>query len=65
MVNIYCDAITQELKDVAREIADRQKENVNIITPTVTLEVVYEKVSEVPHAKGEKDSQQPCQNQES
>ena len=44
MVNIYCDAITQELKDVAREIADRQKENVNIITPTVTLEVVYENI---------------------
>lgn len=60
MVNIYCDTITQEMKEVAREIADRQKDVVKIITPTETLEVSYEEVSEVQEQedKGTQEAQE-------
>lgn len=47
MVNIYCSTITQEIRLVALKIADWQEDVVKIITPTETLEVSYEKVSEV------------------
>lgn len=42
MVNIYCDGITEEIKKVAKIIANKQKDVVKIITPTVTLEVNYD-----------------------
>lgn len=42
MVNIYCDTIDDELKQVARCIAQRQKMDVIIITPTTQLEVRYD-----------------------
>ena len=57
MVNIYCDTITQEMKKVALEIADRQKDVVKIITPTGTLEVSYEEVSEVQNSEGKAEEQ--------
>ena len=40
MVNIYCDTIDDELREVAQDIANRQKDVVVIITPTETLEVM-------------------------
>ena len=52
MVKIFCDAITQEMREVAQEIAARQKDVVSIITPTETLEVSYEEVSEVQDSEG-------------
>jgi len=46
MVNIYCETINYEMMHIARMIADRQKDDVRIITPTEIVEVHHEKVSE-------------------
>jgi len=46
MVNIYCETINDEMMHIARMIADRQKDDVRIITPTEIVEVHHEKVSE-------------------
>lgn len=46
MVNINIYSVTEEILEVARDIARRQKTDVKIITPTETVEVRYEKVKE-------------------
>ena len=47
MVNIYCEVIDREMIEVGRLIANNQKVTVKINSPTETMEVNYEKVSEV------------------
>ena len=46
MVNIHCEVIDQEMIEVARTIANVQKTGVVINSPTETMEVHHEKVSE-------------------
>lgn len=46
MVNIYVDSITEEILEVARDIARRQIIDVKIVTPTESKEVRYEEVKE-------------------
>ena len=46
MVNISIYSVTEEILEVARDIARRQKTDVKIITPTETVEVRYEEVKE-------------------
>ena len=46
VVKIYDESITDEIVDVAKMISQVQKDDVTVITPTETLEVRYEKVSE-------------------
>ena len=47
VVNIYCEVIDREMIEVGRLIANNQKVTVKINSPTETMEVNYEKVSEV------------------
>ena len=56
-MKIYCDTVTDELWDVARMISKRQQEVVEIITPTETFEVQYEKVSEMQDSESEEPQQ--------
>lgn len=46
MVKFYVDTITEDVINAAKTLSQAQKEVVNIITPTETLEVSYEKESE-------------------
>lgn len=57
MVTIRCEEITVEIFNVACTIANNQNENVKIITPTETLEVVnHEEVSEVQSTQNQETS---------
>lgn len=42
MVKIYCETIDEELREVARKICKRQKEDVSLITLTGIVEVYHE-----------------------
>ena len=57
MVNISIYSITEEILEVARDIARRQKTDVKIITPTETVEVRYEKVKKETEEDQEMQSQ--------
>ena len=46
MVNISIYSITEEILEVARDIPRRQKTDVKIITPTETVEFLYEEFKE-------------------
>lgn len=52
MVNIRYDVINDEILEVARMISKAQKTDVTIITPTETMEVHYEEVSESENSEG-------------
>lgn len=56
MAKIYCGELNDEIISVARMIANNQREVVKIITPTETLEVSYEEVSEVQGTQTEETS---------
>ena len=43
MVKVYVDIVTKDVLKAAQIIAENQKENVQIITPEVKMEVHYEK----------------------
>lgn len=42
MVNIYCEEIDQEMIEIARMIANKQKDVVIINAPSETMEVHYD-----------------------
>ena len=46
MVNLYFDYVTDEIIKTAQFISQVQKDTVKLHTPTVTLEVRYEEVSQ-------------------
>ena len=51
MITIRCEAIDNDITLAAKLMCKYQKEDVKIISPTETLEVIYEKVSEVSEEK--------------
>lgn len=46
MVNIYCEVIDQEMIEIARMIANKQKDVVVINAPNETMEVSYDGTSD-------------------
>ena len=46
MVHIYCDTITEEIRQVAFSISHKQKTTVVIVTPTKQVEVSYDGTSD-------------------
>lgn len=55
MVNLYFDYVTDEIIKTAQFISHVQKDTVKLHTPTVTLEVRYEEVSQGSPQEGKEE----------
>lgn len=65
MVTIYVDDVTEQSVEVAREIANMLKMTVRLVTPTKSVEVHHEEVSEMQNKEVEKTHQPEKEQSES